>query len=138
MERSAESLAREAIEDFNRLAWAGVIEVDEQARSFWVEEPVIVPFRAALEGNEYRGPTALEDFTAASAEAWERLRVDPVRVEELADGSALVYAEMTTVARETGIETKAPIVLHMVTRGGLIASLRTFLSEADALRAVGR
>ena len=133
---NVERIARESIEDFNRLAWQGNFQVDDESRAFWADEPVIVPMRAALEQIEYQGPSAVDDFVAASAEAWERLRVDPSQIRRLDDHSALIYGDLTAVARGTGIETRAKVVLHMVLDGGRISRMQTFMSEAEALKAV--
>jgi hypothetical protein len=132
-----EDIAHQAIEDFNRVG-DGRFEIEDEARARWVDEPVLVPMRAALEGTEWRGPRALDEFAAANAEAWERLHVDLQRIRVLDDASALLYGEMTAVARGTGIETRAQLVFHMTVRDGLVASMRTFHSEADALKAVAR
>jgi ketosteroid isomerase-like protein len=138
VESTVESLAREAIEAFNRVGAKGNFRIDDRTRALWVEDPVIVPLRAALEGIEYRGPTALDDFSTANAEAWESLRIDVEDIREAGEDAALIYGTVTGVARETGIETNARVILHMVLQEGRIASMRTYLSEADALREASR
>jgi hypothetical protein len=52
---------------FNRNFGQGRFEVDDDVRAIYAEEPIIVPFRAALEGTRYEGPGALDEFAAASA-----------------------------------------------------------------------
>jgi hypothetical protein len=135
VDQRLEDIARQAIADFNRVC-DGRFEIDDEGRSRWVEDPMIVPMRAALEGTEWRGPTALDEFAAANAEAWERLHIETQGVRALDDTSALIYGDLTAVARGTGIVTRAPLVFHMTVRDGLIASFRTFHSEDAALKDV--
>jgi ketosteroid isomerase-like protein len=131
-------VAARAIESFNREFAAGKTGIDAETRATWVAEPVIVPFRAALEGTKYSGPTALEDFASDTRESWEWIRIEPMEIRELDAQRGLVVAELVGRGRETGAETSAPIVNLFVVRDGRMAESRTFTSEREALAAAGR
>jgi hypothetical protein len=135
MPASATAVAERAIELFNRdMRKHG--EISEELRALFVAEPVIVPFRAALEGVEYRGETALDDFAAASRESWSRLWVEPGDFRETDSERVLMRGELVAFGRESGAETRAKIFQACVLREGRIAELRTFGSEEAALAAV--
>jgi hypothetical protein len=74
----------------------------------WADEPEIVPMRAALEGNAYRGPTALDDFRAESIEAWSELEIELGEI----TGSGPRYL-CTGTLRGRGRESGAEIVTQM-------------------------
>jgi ketosteroid isomerase-like protein len=129
------SVAERAIEMFNREFAAGKTGISAETRAFWAPEPVIVPFRAALEGTEYSGPSALEDFAADTRESWEWVRIDPEEIRELDPQRALVVGELNGRGRETGAEVSSQIASLFTVRDGRIAESRTFLSERDAIEA---
>jgi hypothetical protein len=130
-------LVRRAFDDFNRVGENGNFSVDRATRELWVEEPWIVPMRAAVEATEYRGATALEDFNADNRDIWERLQAEPVEVESLSGRRILVRAVLNAVPRHGGVETTATISFLVERDGDRIASLRTFMDEAEARRAAG-
>jgi ketosteroid isomerase-like protein len=121
------ALARRLIELFNRQDIAGIKEIT-------VENAEIVPMRAALEGTVFRGPTAVDDFFAASDESWEELRMHVDEVSEHGD-RVLAIGGLSGRARETGMEIDSPMG-WMVTFGeGKIASVRTYVNVANAREA---
>jgi hypothetical protein len=130
------SVAKRAIEVFNREFATDKIGISAETRDQWVPEPVIVPFRAALEEIEYSGPTALEKFAADTRESWEWVRVEPEEFRPLDAQRALVVGELNGRGRETGAEVSSPIAILIAAQEGRIAETRTFLSERDALEAV--
>jgi ketosteroid isomerase-like protein len=130
-------VAERAIEIFNRGFAAGETGISAETRALWVAEPVIVPFRAALEETEYSGPTALESFAADTRESWEWVRIEPKEIRGLDARRALVVGELNGRGRETGAEVSSPIAFLFTVREGRIAEARTFLSERDALEAAG-
>jgi ketosteroid isomerase-like protein len=134
---SAKALAVRGIETFNREFVAGKTGISAETRALWVAEPVIVPFRAALEGTQYRGPTALEEFGADTRESWESIRIEPEEIRELDPQRVLVVGKLIGRGRETGVETSAPIVNLFVISEGRIAESRYFGSERDALAEAG-
>jgi ketosteroid isomerase-like protein len=133
---TAKTVAQRAIALFNHEFAAGKLGLDAETRDGWAPEPVIVPFRAALEGNEYRGPQALEDFAADTRESWAWIRIDPSEIRELDEERILVIGQLSGKGRETGAETTAPMATLLVIRGGRVAESRTYTSEREALEAV--
>jgi ketosteroid isomerase-like protein len=129
-------VAEKAIEIFNREFASGASGVSDEARALYAPEPLIVPFRAALEGTEYSGPNALDQFVAETRESWEWVRVESYEVRELDAGRAIAAGTLVGRGRETGAEASSPIALLAVVRDGRLAEARTFLSEQDALAAV--
>jgi ketosteroid isomerase-like protein len=122
---------------FNHEFAEGKTGVDPETRDLYVSEPVIVPFRAALEGGEYSGPSALDDFGAATRESWNWVRIEPEEIRELDSELALVAGELRGEGRATGAETHAPVWVLVRLREGRVAEIRTFLSEDDAMEAAG-
>jgi hypothetical protein len=133
---SAKAVARRAIEAYNENFRAGQTTVGEATRANFAPEPVIVPFRAALEGTEYSGPTALDDFFAETRESWAWVRIDIAQVRELDAERALVLGEFVGSGIKSGAETSAPVALLFVIAAGRIAEARTYATEQDALAAV--
>jgi ketosteroid isomerase-like protein len=136
MSETARALVERSVELFNRDFGHDKSELSPESRALWASEPVIVPLRAALEGTEYRGPTAFADFFADSMESWSRLRLEPAEYRELDDRRILMVGDLTGWARETGLETCARLAWLYVIDDGRIAEVRTFVSEQDALAAV--
>jgi ketosteroid isomerase-like protein len=129
------SVAERSVEIFNREFGAGQTGISAEARALYVPEPVIVPFRAALEETEYSGPNALESFVADTRESWEWVRIEPDEVRELDARRALIIGKLIGRGRETGAEASSPIAILLTVRDGRVAEARTFLSERDALKA---
>jgi ketosteroid isomerase-like protein len=120
-------LTRRLVELFNRHDVEGIKEIT-------VEDAEIVPMRAALEGTVFRGPTAVEDFFAASDESWEELRM---YVDEVGQhgGRVLAIGRLRGRARETGMEVDSPMGWVVTFGEGRIASVRTYVSVAEAREA---
>ena len=137
MSESAKDVAERAVAIYNAQFQAGQTTVTEASRAIFAPEPVIVPFRAALEGNEYSGPTALDDFFAETRESWAWVRIESPQIRELDAGRALVVGELVGRGSEPGAEARAPVALLFVVADGRIAEARTYASEQDALAAVG-
>jgi ketosteroid isomerase-like protein len=136
VQESAKAIAERATELFNRDLGQGTAPGPD-SRALWATEPVIVPLRAALEGTEYRGPTALDDFIADSLDSWSRLKLEPDEFRELDDQRILVIGGLTAWARETGLEMQARLAWLFVIRDERIAEVRTYPSEQEALEGAG-
>ena len=135
------ALAQRAVELFNRdFSEEGFVEgkPPDETRALYVEEPVIVPIRAALEGIEYNGPTTLEDFAAAIRESWTWLRIEIASRRALDDELVLVNGTLTGSGRESGAETSAAVTWLIEIEGDRVAAVRTFTSEQAALEAAAR
>jgi ketosteroid isomerase-like protein len=133
---SLKAACERAIELFNYEFAAGRTGISDETRALYAPEPVIVPFRAALEGNEYAGPSALEDFGADTRESWTWVQIEPERIRKLDAQRALIVGELRGRGRQTGAETSAPVAFLLVLREGRIAEIRTYLSEDAALSEV--
>ncbi len=138
MSEASLALVRRAMDQYNREFAAGRSGISADTRALWVEGPVIVPFRAALEGTEYRGAAALDQFVAETRETWAWLRFDVEELRPMEDECVLVTGTMHGAGREFGAETEASLALLFELEGGHIAAARTFTSEQAALEAAGR
>jgi hypothetical protein len=136
MPEQAKEATERAIEMFNRDFSPGNQGFSEEMRDSWVREPVIVPLRAALEGNEYTGPGALDQFRAETRESWDWLRIEIAEIRELDPNRALVIGDLVGRGRETGAVTRARLAWLFVIEGGKVAEARTFASADEALTAV--
>ena len=123
------ALARRLIELFNRRDIAGIKEIT-------VEDAEIVPMRAALEGTVFRGPTAVDDFFAASDDSWEEVQMYIDELSEHGD-RVLAIGRLRGRARGTGMEIDSLMGWVVAFGEGKIASVRTYVSVADAREAVG-
>jgi ketosteroid isomerase-like protein len=124
-----------AIDAFNE----GGVQLDsisEPPKRVFVDEPEIVPFRAALEDTVYSGPSAIEDFWDDSRESWSELHFALERIETSGSG-VLAVGTLTATSRETGarVETKLAFAAHV--RDGLVSRLASHLSEQSARRELG-
>ena len=131
-------MAKQAIELFNHEFAAGQTGISDESRALYAPEPVIVPYRAALEGTEYRGPTALEQFISDTRESWEWVRVENEEVREIDAERAVAVGTLTGRGRETGAEASSPIALLAVVHEGRLAEARTFPSEREAVEAANK
>ena len=131
-------MAKRAIELFNFEFAAGQTGISKESRALYAPEPVIVPYRAALEGTEYRGPTALDEFVSDTRESWEWVRVEDEEVREIDAERAVAVGRLTGRGSETGAEASSQIALLAVVREGQLVEARTFLSEREALEAAGQ
>jgi len=120
-------LARQLIELFNAGDREGLKRIT-------VDDPEIVPMRAALEGTVYRGRTALDDFWAAIDESWETVEMDIDEITEHGD-RVLAVGRLRGRARETGMELESPMGWVAAVRDGKVASIRTYPSVAGAREA---
>jgi hypothetical protein len=135
---SALIVVRRLVELFNRTFGQGRFEVDDEARALYTEEPVIVPFRAALEGTRYEGPGALEEFARESGEIWAWVRIEEASAREIDERRALVIGTLTGVGKESGAQVSTPAAWVVEVEGERIVAVRSFSSEREALAAVGR
>jgi ketosteroid isomerase-like protein len=99
-----------------------------------VEEPEIVPLRAALEGTVYRGPDATDQFWAAIDESWETVQMTPEEITEH-DERVLIVGRLLGKARETGMELDAPMAWLMRFEDGRVASIRAYVSVTEGREA---
>jgi ketosteroid isomerase-like protein len=136
MGESAKGVAERAVAAYNDQFRPGQTTVTEASRAVFAPAPVIVPFRAALEGTAYSGQSALDDFFAETRESWAWLRLEVAQIREVDADRALVLGELVGSGIETGAETSAPVALLFVVAAGKVTEARTYASEAEALTAV--
>jgi ketosteroid isomerase-like protein len=127
MPKERVELARRLIELFNARDLVGLKEIT-------VEDAEIVPMRAALEGTVYRGPTAIDDFSAAIDESWETVQMEVDELSEHGD-RVLAVGRLRGRARRTGMELDSPMGWVATFEGEKIASIRTYTSVAEAREA---
>ena len=133
---SPTELAERAVEHFNRdFGDLSPGSVPADTRALWVDEPVIVPLRAALEGTVYSGPDALEDFHAASVESWDSLRIDAEGFETVGEAACVVSGTLNGRGRATGAETRMTVAFVIEVASDRIAAARIFPSREAALEA---
>jgi ketosteroid isomerase-like protein len=120
-------LARRLIELFNRGDREGLKEIT-------IDDAEIVPMRAALEGTVYRGPNALDDFWAAIDESWETVQMVIDEISEHGN-RVLAVGRLRGRARQTGMELDSPMAWVATFDEGKVASMRTYVSVAEAREA---
>lgn len=123
-------LARRLVELFN----AGD---REELRRMMVDEPEIVPLRAALEGTVYRGPDATSEFWAAIDESWATVQMTTDEITEHGV-RVLIVGRLRGTARETGMELDAPMAWVLTFEEAKVASIRAYVSIADGREAAER
>ena len=133
MAEGDEAVIRRAIDLFNRMLDPDARERDrEEAERVWVEEPEIVPMRAALEGNVYRGADAIERFREDSLESWSELHLEIEEISATGRGY-LVTADLRGRGRESGAEVTTTIWFAIELREGRVARGAAHFARGDAL-----
>ena len=96
-----------------------------------------VPYLANLiETTTYRGHDGLREYFEDADAAWEAVEVQLGEVREFAD-YFVVSGELHGKGRASGLEVRLPLWWVSTFKGGKIARLRPYESEAEALEAVG-
>lgn len=122
---------RRAFEYFNRIGADLDADTELDPGDAFVDEPEIVPFRAALENTAYSGPAAVDEFWEASRESWSKLHVEIDRLEP-AGGGVLAVGTLTGTSRDTGAHVESRIAFAGHLRDGRVSRLATHLSEESA------
>ena len=131
-------LIRRAFTYYNRMLDPGAMTRDrEELQTIWVDEPEIVPLRAALEGGvAYRGEDALERFRAEALETWSELEIE---VSEISGKGPryLVEGTLRGRGRSSGAEITSPMWFVMTVRDGRIARAASHLDRDGAVAELG-
>jgi ketosteroid isomerase-like protein len=127
---------RRAFEFFNVIGADLDADNDLDPSDVFVDEPEIVPFRAALEDVTYSGPTAVEDFWEASGESWSELHFDAERIQAMGTG-VFAAGTLTGTSREGGAPVESKLAFAFWVRDGRVSRLATHLSEESARRELG-
>jgi ketosteroid isomerase-like protein len=122
-------LVRSGLEAFNRRDLPRVFETLDP-------DVELVPVRAVLEGNSYRGHGGFERFVADMDEDWDNFRPEPEEVRDLGGGSVLVVGRFSARGKASGVEVSTPAVWLCDVRDGKVARVSFYADEAAALDAV--
>ena len=126
-------IVRAAFEAFN-LDWSNRgVGRPREADRFFVDQPEVVPLRAALEGTTFTGASALDDFWTATGDVWAELRIDVERVQREGSG-VLVVGTLVGRGRESGAAVETRQAWAAFLRDGKITRIVTLPSERDARR----
>ena len=122
-------IARAALAAWNARDLVGFMELQHP------EVEMTLP-RNLLEGGSYQGREGARRAFQDAVESWE---VNDVRIErmEAVDDSVVALGRAFNVARDGGPSVDYELGLLIRVRDDQIAELRSFLSHADALNAVG-
>ena len=127
---------RELIE---RLAWLfnHMLEPDDapyraELERVFAPEPEIVPMRAALEGNAYRGPSAVDEFRADSIEAWSELEIEMTEMSGTGP-RYLCTCMLRGRGRESGAEITAQMWAVIDIENGHVSRMAAHLDRNSAL-----
>jgi ketosteroid isomerase-like protein len=121
--------ATKLVEAFNRADL-------ESFTAFFAPEAEIVPLRAAMENTIFRGPTAAEDFYAATRESWEspRLEIEEIRG---AGDVLLVLGAFHARGHASGAEISVNPAWVMRFQDGAITLIHSFADREEAVEAAG-
>lgn len=121
-----------------RRAWAATSRADTDGMVAELHpEVVAVPFGAALEGRDYRGPEEvlrwLHDEILVS---WEFFQVLPERFERVGE-RLLVTGRWKARGLESGVELDIPASWVVEVRDGKVAYWQTYTDHGQARRDIG-
>jgi ketosteroid isomerase-like protein len=97
----------------------------------------LVPIRAVLEGEAYRGHDGFQRFLEDMADDWEHFGTEGGSLRELSDGRVLVVARFHARGRASGVEVDTPGAWVCDVRAGKILRLQFYADEEAALAATG-
>jgi ketosteroid isomerase-like protein len=92
--------------------------------------------RNLLEGGSYRGREGARRAFEDAVESWEVNRVAADRIEAV-DDLVVALGRAFNIARRGGPSVDYELAILVRVRDGLIIELRSFLTHAEALKAVG-
>ena len=124
-------LAREAFDAYNREGINGILRfLDPEVE--W-RNPADSPLAGVFIGHQ-----GVLEWQRLADQAFETMRFEPERIDELPDGRTLAVSRFRFRARASDLDTEVAFV-HLITwRGGMATTVRMFTSETAALEAVGR
>jgi ketosteroid isomerase-like protein len=126
MSRENVETVRQLFEAFNRRDTDALLEL-LHPHVEWL------PMLAKLEGAVYRGRDEVARWVAELDREWAEFRPHLQECRDLGD----VVLALGTGGRGSGVDVEAPFFGVLTVRGGKLAALRTFTTEAEALEAVG-
>jgi ketosteroid isomerase-like protein len=121
-------LARRAVAAFNRRDVAGLVELTTDDFEW-------VTWTGTVEPTAYHGAEGLARYFQ-DADVWELLELDVGEFRDLGD-RVLVVGMFHARGGGSGAEIHVPYYSAFFTRGGRLARVLSFRTEAEALQAVG-
>jgi hypothetical protein len=128
--------ARRITDAWRETIGSGTAELPADAVALWTDAPLIVPLRAAVDGTEYSGQSALKRFARDSVASWETLGLEDEAYTQIGEDLVLGVGRLVGRARGTGITVDNPVAIIFRFEGGRLAEFRTFTSEEEARESV--
>jgi ketosteroid isomerase-like protein len=123
-------IVRRSLEAFNSGEFEAAVEL-------WDAEGEWIPAMAgAVEDNVYRGQAALRRYFDELFESFSAVRVDDVELRDLGNRVLVLY-RLSVLGRDSGVAVDQPGGIVYQLRGGKIVHGRSYLSNREALEAVG-
>ncbi len=97
---------------------------------------VWLPFRAQLEGIEYRGHDGVRRFVADMDEDWTEFRIEPIEFRETGD-QVVAIGQVTGQGSGSGVNIDFVGGFVFGMRDGLITHITSYSEPRDALASVG-
>jgi ketosteroid isomerase-like protein len=123
------ALARNVVAAFNRRDVAALVEMVTDDFEW-------VTWTGAVQSTVYRGAAGLESYFR-DADVWEFLNLEVREFRDLGD-EVFVVGVFHTRGGGSGVEIRAPYYSAFFIRGGELARVLSFRTEAQALAAVDR
>jgi ketosteroid isomerase-like protein len=123
-------LVRRGLEAFNRRDVEAMLDALHP-------DVELLPLRAVLEGEAYRGHEGFRRWWAGMNEDWESFRAEAAEVRPLGRARVLVVARVRAKARASGIDVDAPGAWLCELRDGRVSSIHYYTEPQQALEAAG-
>ena len=125
-------IVRRGIDAFNRLdgeATRDLWATDGEWRSLYLGDGL-------LDGTIYRGADQVVEFVEQQAETWESAAVEALEIREV-DDDVIVKFRLSAIGRASGIPVDRVTWNVFTLHDGKITAGRSYLTEHEALEAVG-
>lgn len=119
-------LVRKGLEAFNRRDLSGMLETLDS-------DVELLPLRAVLEGEAYRGHDGFRKWLSDMDEDWESFRAEATEVRKLDEDRVLVIGRVRAKARASGIDVDAPGAWLCSLRDGLVTRIHFYADPEKAL-----
>jgi ketosteroid isomerase-like protein len=119
-------LAKEGLEAFNRRDVEGMLATLDP-------EVELVPLRAILQGERYRGYEQFKSYLTGLAEDWDEFTVAPDEFRELDSERVLILGTIHARGRGSGVEVNYPAAWITTVRGGKVVRMHFYNDEAHAI-----
>ena len=96
----------------------------------------LLPIRARLEGNAFRGHQGYRELLSLFEQDWEELRLSQDRIEQVGE-RVLATGRITAMGRTSGVPLDMPLAVLYDFRDGLIVRMESF-ADLDEARSAAR